>query len=378
MSTTVNAASSEAPSSDAWIKRNKHWALRCDTSANPRPSRRDEPRALILCGHGVSLSIDRGTLLIRNGLTHYPQDREIHRFFRGGLDLPARIIVLDGSGSISFDVLSWLSEQGVSLVRIGWQGDTVTVIGGSGFALLQERTRWQFETRDDPKLRLTFAADLIGHKLAHSMDTLRDAVPRSAAKETAIAKADRAVDALALAQTIDAVRMIEAGAAASYFAAWKGMAIRWERLAKFPVPESWMTVGTRGAQNSNKTLTNRNATHPVSAILNYAYAALRSQVQIEAVTAGYNPTLGILHHSRQDAAAFVYDLMEIGRPWVDAQVLRFVQTASLRGSDFILRADGVVRLGPQLARRICISISESIRPVLPVIFAEESVPVARA
>ena len=33
------------------------------------------------------------------------------RFFRGDLSLPSRIILLDGSGTISFDVLSWLAEQ---------------------------------------------------------------------------------------------------------------------------------------------------------------------------------------------------------------------------------------------------------------------------
>jgi len=60
---------------------------------------------LILCGHGVSLRVEGGTLLIKNGFTHYPQQREEYRYFQGDLDRPARIIVLDGSGSISFDVL---------------------------------------------------------------------------------------------------------------------------------------------------------------------------------------------------------------------------------------------------------------------------------
>jgi CRISP-associated protein Cas1 len=43
---------------------------------------------LILCGHGVSLNVDGGTLLIRNGLTHYPQRRDEFRFFKGEPAIP--------------------------------------------------------------------------------------------------------------------------------------------------------------------------------------------------------------------------------------------------------------------------------------------------
>jgi hypothetical protein len=33
---------------------------------------------------------------------------------------------LDGSGSISFDVLDWLAEQEIPLIRISWTGEVVT------------------------------------------------------------------------------------------------------------------------------------------------------------------------------------------------------------------------------------------------------------
>jgi CRISPR/Cas system-associated endonuclease Cas1 len=74
----------------------------------------------------------------------------------------------------------------------------------------------------------------------------------------------------------------------------------------------------------------RNASHPVNAIMNYAYAVLQSQVQIKAVADGYDPMLGIMHSDRDDAAAFVFDMMEPERPKVDR----------------------VVRLNPELARRV--------------------------
>jgi hypothetical protein len=57
------------------------------------------------------LRVEGGALTIRNGFTHYPQKQETYRFFKGELTTtPPRIIVLDGNGSISFDVLTWLSD----------------------------------------------------------------------------------------------------------------------------------------------------------------------------------------------------------------------------------------------------------------------------
>ena len=67
-------------------------------------------------------------------LSNDPQQRETHLFFRGDADLPERIILLDCSGSISYDVLSWLNEQNVSLIRLNWQGDIVCVTGASVYS----------------------------------------------------------------------------------------------------------------------------------------------------------------------------------------------------------------------------------------------------
>jgi CRISPR-associated protein Cas1 len=88
-------------------------------------------------------------------------------------------------------------------------------------------------------------------------------------------------------------------------------------------------------------------------MINYAYSVLRSQAQIDAVAAGYHPTRGIMHHGYQGSPAFVFDLMEACRPRVDAAVLGFALSETFTGADFVIRSDGVVRLAPQLARRVC-------------------------
>ena len=98
--------------------------------------------------------------------------------------------------------------------------------------------------------------------------------------------------------------------------------------------------------------TNRNATHPLNAMLNYAYAVLHSAVQTEAVADGYDPARGIMHESRADASAMILDLMEPRRPVVDGAVVRFLTSHLFSGADFTLTDKGVCRLTPELAKRV--------------------------
>jgi hypothetical protein len=146
--------------------------------------RRQPPRdPLILAGHGVSLRVEAGTLLIRNGFTHYPQKQETYRYFKGDADLPPRIIVVDGSGIITFDVLTWLNEQKVPLVKIDWTGNAITVISGDSFAANRHRAAWQAETRSDPRKRMEFCNAVVAKKIEGCILTLEKSLRRSDAWE---------------------------------------------------------------------------------------------------------------------------------------------------------------------------------------------------
>ena len=335
-----------------WADRNEHWLTEGGQNQRRRAKRERSKEPLILCGHGVSLNIDRGTLSIRDGLTHYPQDRATYRLFQGDLALPPRIIMLDGSGSLSFDVIVWLAEQNIPLIRIDWKGDVVSIIGGTGYAQVPDRVRWQIETRTDPSRRLDFCCDLIAAKLRASLKTLNETLPASPSRALAISRCETGIVQLESrsVRTVEDVRAIEANAAAAYFNAWKGLPLVWRSRWKHPIPDAWLKIGSRRSTGAGRFATNRNATHPLNAMLNYAYAALRSQIHTEAVGEGYDPCRGIMHHDRDDTQAFVYDLIEPRRPIADAAVLKFALNTELTGADFVLRADGVCRLAPQLAR----------------------------
>lgn len=349
---------SEMPDSD-WKLRNEFWL-----SSGPvlalRKRRERSTETLVLCGHGISLRIENRSLAIKNGFTHFPQERETFRYFRGDLDRPARIIVLDGSGHLTFDVLDWLAEQDVPLIRVSWTGDVITVAGGSGYSADREKVVWQRETRADAKRQTAFGAALIAKKIENSLITLQS-MPQSGAHNRAFEVADGALAKLrdTPPTTMSELHGIEGSAAAAYFEAWQGVSLPWQTAARRPVPDAWRTLGPRGSMRAGKRSKNRNATHPINAMLNYAYAVTVGHLKIQALASGYDPTLGIIHQN-EDAPAYALDLIEPMRPLIDCAVLNFALRHELHPSDFVIRADGACRLNPQMAQRVILLSTATI------------------
>jgi CRISP-associated protein Cas1 len=197
---------------------------------------------------------------------------------------------------------------------------------------------------------MEFCISLITKKIEPSILTLEKVVRRSDASEKAIKNAYSSLRRLDENLSINVIelRALEANAAAAYFRAWWGIPIKWRGASRRPIPESWKIIEHRTSQF--QIAGNRNAAHPVNAILNYAYAVLQSRMQIDAVAEGYDPSIGIMHEKRDGSSAFVFDLVEPERPGVDRKVLEFFKGHVFDPADFVIRSDGVCRLNPELAR----------------------------
>lgn len=117
---------------DEWVERSRYWLIehRFSQQVRKRRERRKDP--LILTGYGLSINVDKGRLAIKDGATHFPQERQEHQFFKGSLDIPPRIIVLDGFGTITLDALDWMAEQNIALIRVKWNGQFLSLIGNGG------------------------------------------------------------------------------------------------------------------------------------------------------------------------------------------------------------------------------------------------------
>lgn len=171
-----------------WALRSGYWLSKSVPKIG-KQRRSPQPKPMVLCGHGALLRIDQGALLVRNGFTHYPQKREEHRLFPGDPNLPERIVLLEGSGALTFDVLDWLSKQGIPLVRIDWRGNVVCAIGGNGYAANPYRVQWQLETSANNEKRMAWSNALIARKIESCIKTLEKAIPKSPAWELAMRRA---------------------------------------------------------------------------------------------------------------------------------------------------------------------------------------------
>jgi CRISP-associated protein Cas1 len=332
----------------AWRDRCEYWSeLPTEKKHRGRPARHSV-RPLILTGHGVRLKVDQGCLLVRNGFTHYPQAAEEHRFFPADREKPARIVIIDGNGSISLDALSWLTTHDIPLVRLDWRGNATSILSnsyGPDHKLVHSQLRAQSRA-------LPIAISLIVTKLKNCIATLQ-ALPKNERVQNAIERV--AADIKELTRTppksLRALRGIEGRSALLYFSAWRHVPIKWKGLGRRPVPGDWNSIGPRTSANNIKG-SNRDASHPLNAILNYAYAILESHVRIEIISQGYDPTIGYLHAFEKYRAALVCDLMEPLRPVVDRAVLEFVQLQMFQRADFTIRSDGVCRLNPQIIKHV--------------------------
>src|ERR1700690_1715763 len=119
---------------DSWAERSQFWVNKEFKPIKTRTTPRRNHVPLIITGHGAGLNVQNGSLIVRDGFTHYPQKRTEHRFFPRDANMPSRIVILDGSGTLSFDAMDWLSAQRVPLIRINWRGEVQSVFGGIGYS----------------------------------------------------------------------------------------------------------------------------------------------------------------------------------------------------------------------------------------------------
>tara|TARA_R110002049_G_scaffold308946_1_gene515115 strand:+ start:3292 stop:4362 length:1071 start_codon:yes stop_codon:yes gene_type:complete len=340
---------------DEWADRSQYWLGQHALSLPTRKKREREPTPLILAGHGVSIRVDRGCLIVRDGNTHFPADLRQWRFFKGALDRPPRIVVVDGSGDITLDALDWMSEQSIPLIRLCWDGRLLTSIHSGCYSADPDKSAWQLAVRANEAERVKFALPLIRQKIEGTLINLASYIPASRSSDLALRVASETLDQLAAEppKSMRDLLGIEGKSAAAYFRAWNALALSWVGLNQKPVPQDWMGYSSRSALSARKTSRNIRATHPINAMLNYAYGILEAQTRIQIIAEGYDPTRGIVHGDKQDDRhTFVFDRMEPGRPLADRRVLELVRENKFSAVDFTITAKGTCRLNPELARLV--------------------------
>src|SRR5947207_12525368 len=184
---------------------------------------------LILFGFGIQVRVDRGHLLVEDGIG---TKRRRLRFARVGHGLE-RLIVIGADGMVSLAALRWLADQDAAFVMLDRDGSVLATTGPvrPSDSKLRRAQALAAQTGVD----VTIARELISRKLAGQERVAGEKLhDNAAAQEIAGYRL-----ALAETDTVDAIRSLESQGAAAYWAAWRHVQVLYPTKDLPRVPEHW-------------------------------------------------------------------------------------------------------------------------------------------
>lgn len=289
---------------------------------------------LTLFGYGIQVRVDRGHLLVEDGIG---AERRQYRLPRVGHGL-RRLVVISSDGMVSLAALRWLADQDAAFLMLERDGSVLATTGPVRSSDAKLRRAQALAHSSGAALRIT--RELISQKLTGQERVARHKLLASATAD-AISQFRTEVPT---ADSITTIRLIESQAARAYWSAWSTLPVNFPKNDLNRVPEHWRSFGARV---SPLTGSSRLAANPPNAILNYLYSVLESEARLAAAALGLDPGLGVLHVDSPARDSLACDLMEVVRPQVDSYLLDWITRQPLSREWFFEQRDGNCRLmGP--------------------------------
>jgi CRISPR-associated endonuclease Cas1 len=286
---------------------------------------------ITLYGYGIGLSVDRGHLVMEDGVGPH---RRWGRFARVGHGL-RRVVVIGSDGFVSLAALRWLADQNAAFVMLERDGHVLATTGPVHSSDVRLR-RLQAKAKDSGA-GLQLAVRLIRQKIVGQENVVRERLKNQIVADRIAAFGSK----LELPRRLETVLSVEASAALEYWSAWSNLLIQFPRADLVRVPDHWQIFGTR---LSPITKSPRLAVNPPNAVLNYLYAVLESEARLAAAQLGLDPELGVLHKDAPNRDSLACDLMEPVRPLVDSFVFDWLSRGPLRREWFFEEVNGNCRL----------------------------------
>jgi CRISPR-associated endonuclease Cas1 len=319
--------------------------------ARPTTLQPSKGGVLTLSGYGLSIAVERGHLVVKDGIG---AERRQGRLHRATCKLK-RLVVLGHTGCVTLEALQWLHDLGAAFVQIDRDGAVLHTSAALG--------------RDVPQLRRAQAmAPWTGAGSAVACELLNSKLQGQAVVAgTVSVEASEAINRLAAelrpSQTPQIFRAIESQAAAVYWQSLAAIPVHFARRDDAKLPEHWRTIGSRV---SPLTGSPRLAATPAHALLNYLYALLEAEARVACLTVGLDPGLGVLHADQRNRDSLACDLMEAVRPHVDRWLLELLGRRAFAARDFFETRTGQCRVLPPLTHELAETTALWARAVAPV------------
>jgi CRISPR-associated protein Cas1 len=277
---------------------------------------------------GTALQVRSGELAIR-----LPDGSERHFSPRKhGL----QHVVLAVSASLTTDALRWLAAEDVMVTVCGRGGEAVGLFGYrpeadmTAAALAARRGQWRALL--DRGRSFEAARAIIKSKFENSADTV--------ASQAFVGRLDACN---AVTETL----IVEGDHALAY---WRALGPSFTLEFSDAVPAVWTRFEARASVTlKSKRRTNRHASTPANAILNYTYGATLNRIIRELLARDLDPAFGFLHAPKHGRASLAYYVLEILRPAIDRAVIGYAKANIFAKRDFPI-IEQTVRCGRDVAR----------------------------
>jgi CRISPR-associated endonuclease Cas1 len=281
-----------------------------------------------------------------------------------------RLVIIGADGQVSLAALRWLADQDAAFTMLDRNGKVLVTTGPVRSYDARLRRAQSMALNNGTAFRLS--REIIDRKLAGQERVARGALR----DETAALVIRQYRSELAEVESGDSIAIIERHAAKVYWSAWRSLTVMFPRKDLPRVPKHWRSFDARFSSLSGS---QRLASNPVNAILNYLYAILEAETRLAAATLGLDPGVGVMHVDALYRDSLACDLMEPVRPDVDAFVLDWLKREPLSRNAFFEQRDGNCRLMDSLASKLSQSGPTWARLVAPIVewFARELVHTAK-
>ncbi len=296
---------------------------------------------LVLSGWGIRVHVQAGHLCTEDGIADERRKFRLPKVCHG----LRRLVCIGSEFFITGEALLWLAAQDAAFVNLDRRGKVIVVCGPVSSSDAKLRRAQALALGNGTALKIS--KQLISKKLTGQELLAREMLHDSATADAIV----RFMEQLLSAESMDAVRLIEAQAARLYWQAWSDIPIWWPRRDEHRTPEHWKRFGSR---ISPLTHSPRLASNPPNALLNFLYGILEGEARLSAVAMGLDPAIGFLHVDTPNRDSLACDLMEVCRPCgVDAFVLNWLLSEPLCRSDFWEDRNGNCRIASPLAIKLC-------------------------
>ncbi len=308
---------------------------------------------VLLYGYGTSVRVERGHLVVEDGIGC---DRYKASFPRIGHGLE-RLVAVGADGVISLSALRWLADQNAAFVMLERDGTVLATTGPVRSSDIKLRRAQALAHQTGAAFRIS--RELIDRKIAGQERVAREILRDFEASEII----HKYRSELAEVESTDAIRSVESHAAQAYWKAWRTLPIIFPNKDLPRIPEHWRSFGARVSPLSGSP---RLAANPVNAILNYLYALLEAECRLAIAALGLDPGMGFLHMDTINRDSLACDLMEPIRPDVDAYVLNWIAYQPLKRNWFFEERNGNCRIAAELASQLAETVSTWARLVAPL------------